>query len=86
MWFSSNVRARWIDRSCIVVPRQNSDLPQNQSSRHYAQFVLLTCKTGLMLRLLRLFVDLFTRLSRSRRDLLLENRKRGFLAALPEAL
>ena len=34
---------------------------------------LLTCKTDLMLRLLRLLAVLFTRLFRSRRDLILEN-------------
>jgi hypothetical protein len=55
------------------VPRQNIDLPSNQVYKLGFQFGLFQCKTGLMLRLLRLLVATFTRCFRSRRDLLLEN-------------
>ena len=55
-----------------VVPRQNSDLPQNQVYKLFINFCLLACKTGLMLRLLGLLVFLSARLFSSRRDLLLE--------------
>src|ERR1017187_9598508 len=57
----------------IAVPRHNSDLPQNQVYKLFINFCLLTCKTGLMLRLLGLLVFLSARLFCSRRDLLLEN-------------
>src|ERR1035438_944234 len=56
-----------------AVPRQNSDLPQNQVYKLFINFCLLTCKTGLMLRLLGLLVFLSARFFRSRRELLLEN-------------
>ena len=52
---------------------QNYDRLSNQVHRWGIQFGNFTCKTGLMLRPLRLLVVLFTQLFRSRRDLLLEN-------------
>ena len=55
------------------MPRQNTDLQSNQVYKPDAEFGLFPCKTGLMLRLLRLLVVLFTRCFRSRRDLALEN-------------
>jgi hypothetical protein len=67
---------RWIAALCsapLPVPRQNSDLLLNQVYRLGAQSSLFTCKTGLMLRLLRLLVVLSSRFFRSRCDLLLEN-------------
>ena len=57
----------------FAVPRQNSDLPSNQLIKLCIQIGLSPCQTGPMLRLLRLFVVLVTRLFRSRRDLVLEN-------------
>src|ERR1017187_6725843 len=57
----------------MAVPRQNTDRLSNQVYRLDIKFGLFTCKTGHMLRLLRLLVVFFTRLFRSRRDLLLEN-------------
>ena|ERR1039458_8803376 len=56
-----------------VVPRQNYDRLSNQVYRAGIHFGLFTCKTGLMLRPLRLILVLFSRFFRSRRDLLLEN-------------
>jgi putative transposase len=56
-----------------AVPRQNSDQLSNQVHRQSIQFGLFTCKTGPMLRPLRLLVVLSSRSLRSRRDLLLEN-------------
>jgi putative transposase len=55
------------------VVRQNKDLPQNQADELSVQFDLSACKTGLMLRSLRLLLVLATQIFRSRRDLLLEN-------------
>ena len=55
------------------MPRQNYDLVSNQVYKRGDYFGLFTCQTGLMLRLLRLFVVLFSRFFRSRRGLLLEN-------------
>src|ERR1017187_8779251 len=55
------------------VPRQNYDLLSNQVYKLGDYLGLFTCQTGLMLRLLRLLVVLFSRFFRSRRDLLLEN-------------
>jgi putative transposase len=55
------------------VPRQNTDLLSNHEFKPYPQFGLFPYKTGLMLRLLRLLVVLFSRFFRLRSDLLLEN-------------
>ena len=55
------------------MPRQNIDLPSNQVYKLRIQFGLSPCKTGLMLRFLRLLSTLPIRLFCSRRDLLLEN-------------
>ena len=56
-----------------VVPRQNTDLSSNQVYRLGVNLGIFTCKTGLMLRLLRLLSIICARFFRSRRDLLLEN-------------
>ena len=56
-----------------AVSRQNYDQPSNQEYRPGINSILFACKTGLMLRLLRLLVVLSPRFFRSRRDLLLEN-------------
>lgn len=55
------------------VPRQNCDLPLNQSNRTVLGFAGFPCQTGSMLRLLRLLFVLTTRSLYSRRDLFLEN-------------
>ena len=60
-------------RMVDAVPRQNYDRLSNQAYRAGIQFGLLTCKTGLMLRPLRLILVLFSRFFRSRRDLLFES-------------
>ena len=53
--------------------RQNSDPLSNQADEGLIRFGLPPCKTGLMLRLLRLLSLWATRFFRSRRVLLLEN-------------
>ena len=55
------------------VPRQNYDLLSNHVYRLGIRSGLSPCQTGLMLRLVRLLLVLFSRFFRSRRDLLLEN-------------
>lgn len=55
------------------VPRQNYDRLSNQVHKPGIQFGSFTCKTGLMLRPLRLILVLYSRFFHSRRDLLLEN-------------
>jgi hypothetical protein len=56
-----------------LVPRQNCDLPLNQSNRTVSVSPSIPCQTGSMLRLLRLLFVLTVRSLYSRRDLLLEN-------------
>jgi hypothetical protein len=58
---------------CDPVARQNSDLLSNQADEWLIRFGLSPCKTGLMLRLLRLFSFWATGFFRSSRNLLLEN-------------
>ena len=53
--------------------RQNNDLLSNQVYKLRIQIGLSPCKTGLMLRLLRLLLILPVRFLCSRRDLVLEN-------------
>ena len=60
-------------RQVAVVPRQNYDRLSNQVHKPGIQFGSFTCKTGLMLRPLRLILVLYSRFFHSRRDLLLEN-------------
>jgi len=60
-------------RNITSVPRQNTDLLSNKVYKPDSQFGLFSCKTGRMVRLLRLLVGLFARCFRSRRDLVLEN-------------
>ena len=55
------------------VARQSTDLLSNEEDERFVRFGQSPCKTGLMLRLLRLLPVLATRFFRSRRDLLLEN-------------
>jgi Class II Aldolase and Adducin N-terminal domain len=55
------------------VARQNGDLLLNQVHALCTKFPWSGCKSGCMLRLLRLLLVLVTRCSCSRRDLLLEN-------------
>jgi len=51
---------------------KNTDLPSNQADEWCADLALSTCKTGLMLCLLRLLFVLPTEIFGTRRDLLLE--------------
>src|ERR1035441_5338779 len=55
------------------VARQNSDLLSDQVGGLCTCFGMYPCKTGLMVRLLRLLSIVPTRFFRSRCDLLLEN-------------
>jgi putative transposase len=59
--------------SCGAVPRQNSDLLSNQADKLCATPGVYPCKTGRMLRQLRLLFVTLARLFDSLRDLLLEN-------------
>jgi hypothetical protein len=56
-----------------VVPRQNYNRLSNQVLRVSIQFGLFTCKTGFMLRPLRLLLFHFSGFFHSRHNLLLEN-------------
>jgi len=67
------MRARRTSGSDLPVPRQNYDRLSNQVHKPGIQFGSFTCKTGLMLRPLRLILVLYSRFFHSRRDLLLEN-------------
>src|ERR1039457_2790082 len=66
-------RTRSLRRLLPAVPRQNYDRLSNQVHKPGIRFGSFTCKTGLMLRPLRLILVLYSRFFHSRRDLLLEN-------------
>jgi hypothetical protein len=70
---ASRVEMTKTDCRWHVVARQNSDLMSDQVDGLCTWFGLYPCKTGLMLRLLRLLSIVPTRFFRSRCDLLLEN-------------
>jgi putative transposase len=63
-------RSNWVSG---VVPRQNSDQLSNHAPRLSTRFGLPSCKTEGMLPVLRLLFVWTARLSRSRRNLFLEN-------------
>jgi hypothetical protein len=55
------------------VPRQNTDLLQDQAHEQDDESAQVSRKTGLMLRWLRIFVVLLARCFSSHRDLMLKN-------------
>src|ERR1017187_4575109 len=71
-WVLGDSCIKWIGQYGLV-PRQNYDRLSNQVHKPGIQFGSFTCKTGLMLRPLRLILVLYSRFFHSRRDLLLEN-------------